>query len=276
MKSKQLSDVQSDSIKYSESLATKLNSLEEEVYAHRNNNEVLDQELLDHLGYDSSEREKYPRMDVYTLAGEAVQDLILTRRKALKSLGVRGASRCNATMLAEKMEEKPNLIKEKQASSARGAARVALAMVLADYPQIDLDYVTQGVSEGADEGALVKVLIGGLRGASITPPSTTSTLFRVTRRTTKMKLPLKMCSLFRPLLCPEKMIMKLVALASHLLWNPRSPCHLLMPEMSRSSCGKNNILHHLAPEWVCNNTLSNLCLRQHRRAETYPASTFER
>ena len=58
------------------------------------------------------------------------------------------------------MSKAPELIEQKQASSARGAARVALALCLAQYPDMDLDEVTSGMPEDADDLALLEACQG--------------------------------------------------------------------------------------------------------------------
>ena len=52
------------------------------------------------------------------------------------------------------MKEAPKFILDKQRSSARGAARTALALVHAHHPEVDLEYCTSGAPEGCDQEAV--------------------------------------------------------------------------------------------------------------------------
>ena len=51
-------------------------------------------------------------------------------------------------------------LKGKQASSARRSARLAFALCLAQYPDMDLDTVTSGMPEDADDLALLEACQG--------------------------------------------------------------------------------------------------------------------
>ena len=52
------------------------------------------------------------------------------------------------------MQEAPQFILDKQASSARGAARTTLALVHAHHLEVDLEYCTTGAPANCDEAAL--------------------------------------------------------------------------------------------------------------------------
>ena len=71
-------------------------------------------------------------------------------RKTCQYLGLKGSKDCSATKLAQKMNLAPTLIRDKQGSSAHGAAHISLAVCLAQYPDMDLDLVTSGLPEGCD------------------------------------------------------------------------------------------------------------------------------
>ena len=58
------------------------------------------------------------------------------------------------------MQEAPLFILDKQASSARGAARTALALVHPSYPKIDLEYCTAGAPADCDEVAIYAQIQG--------------------------------------------------------------------------------------------------------------------
>ena len=58
------------------------------------------------------------------------------------------------------MKEAPKFILDKQRSSARGAARTALALIHAHHPEIDLEYCTSGAPEGCDRDAIFAQIQG--------------------------------------------------------------------------------------------------------------------
>ena len=52
------------------------------------------------------------------------------------------------------MQEAPKFILDKQGSSARGAARTALALIHAHHPEVDLEFCTAGAPTNCDEATL--------------------------------------------------------------------------------------------------------------------------
>jgi hypothetical protein len=58
------------------------------------------------------------------------------------------------------MDVLPELVVDLQASSARGAAAMSLAMCLAHHPEMDLEQVTSGVPPSADVSALLDLVTG--------------------------------------------------------------------------------------------------------------------
>ena len=52
------------------------------------------------------------------------------------------------------MQEAPKFILDKQGSSARGAARTALALIHAHHPELDLEFCTAGAPADCDETAI--------------------------------------------------------------------------------------------------------------------------
>ena len=52
------------------------------------------------------------------------------------------------------MQEVPQFIVDKQESSARGAARLALALIHAHHPELDLEHCTASAPEGCDSAAV--------------------------------------------------------------------------------------------------------------------------
>ena len=117
-------------------------------------------QYTDHLGYDEIERDQHDRRDVYSLAGDVVQELVEGCRKTCKYLGLKRSKNCSATKLAQKMKLATTFIQDKQGSSARGAARISLAVCLAQHLDLDLDLVTSGLPEGCDEDAVLHACHG--------------------------------------------------------------------------------------------------------------------
>ena len=83
--------------------------------------------------------------ETFKLAGKVVQNLIASYRKTCKALRIKGSKDCKASELVKCMNDVPAFILDKQESSARGAARTALALVYARNPDIDLELCTAGV-----------------------------------------------------------------------------------------------------------------------------------
>ena len=103
---------------------------------------------------------KKTRKSLYTKAGVVLRELIQACRNIAKVMTIEGGDTCDAEALAEKKHKVPHFIEDWQKSSARGAARVALAMCLARDSALDLDLVTSGVPVGANDEELLKTCMG--------------------------------------------------------------------------------------------------------------------
>ncbi|KAK1669256.1 hypothetical protein QYE76_057415 [Lolium multiflorum] len=88
------------------------------------------------------------------------KDLISASRKICYNLSIKRSRTCNVRKLVGKMDVLPELVTDLQASSARGAAAMALTMCLAHNPDLDLDQVTTGVPPDADVNALLDAVSG--------------------------------------------------------------------------------------------------------------------
>jgi hypothetical protein len=75
-------------------------------------------------------------------------------------LAIKKSRTCEVRKLIERMDILPELVVDLQASSARGAAAMSLAMCLAHNPGLDLDRVTTGVPPDADVNALLDAVSG--------------------------------------------------------------------------------------------------------------------
>nr|XP_051202448.1 uncharacterized protein LOC127316067 [Lolium perenne] len=116
--------------------------------------------VLDPLGYDEERRSQFPRDDLIQLAGDDCKDLISASRKICHNLNIKKSRSCDVRDLITRMEMLPELVVDLQASSARGAAAMSLAMCLGHNPDLDVDKVTTGVPADADVGALLDAVSG--------------------------------------------------------------------------------------------------------------------
>ena len=103
----------------------------------------------------------YPLMDTthcedekFKLAGGVAQGLIQACRNTCKAIGIKKSGKCTVPKLLKRMRDAPGFILEKQRSSARGAARTALALIHAHHPGLDLEYCTAGAPEDCDQAAV--------------------------------------------------------------------------------------------------------------------------
>ena len=103
---------------------------------------------------------KKARRNLYTRAGMTLRKLIQACRNIAKVMTIEDGDTCDAEALAEKMHKVPHFIEDWQKSSARGAARLALAMCLARNSDLDLDLVTSGVPIEANDEELLKTCMG--------------------------------------------------------------------------------------------------------------------
>ncbi|KAK1652302.1 hypothetical protein QYE76_070107 [Lolium multiflorum] len=122
--------------------------------------DLLNENILEPLGYPEQRRNLFPRDDLLQLAGDDCKDLISASRKICYNLSIKRSQTCNVRKLVGKMDVLPELVTDLQASSARGAAAMALTMCLAHNPDLDLDRVTTGVPPDADVNALLHAVSG--------------------------------------------------------------------------------------------------------------------
>nr|XP_051214089.1 uncharacterized protein LOC127331899 [Lolium perenne] len=111
--------------------------------------------VLDPLGYDEEHRSQFPRDDLIQLAGDDCKDLISAARKICHNLNIKKSQSCDVRDLITRMDMLPELVVDLQASSARGAAAMSLAMCLGHNPDLDVNKVTTGVPADEDVGALL-------------------------------------------------------------------------------------------------------------------------
>ncbi|KAK1632051.1 hypothetical protein QYE76_006366 [Lolium multiflorum] len=122
--------------------------------------DLLNENILEPLGYPEQRRNLFPRDDLLQLAGDDCKDLISASRKICHNLNIKRSRTCDVRKLIGKMDVLPELVTDLQASSARGAAAMALTMCLAHTPGLDLDEVTTGVPPDADVGELLDAVSG--------------------------------------------------------------------------------------------------------------------
>ncbi|KAK1687156.1 hypothetical protein QYE76_048004 [Lolium multiflorum] len=139
--------------------------------------DLLNENILEPLGYSEERRNLYPRDDLLQLAGDDCKDLISASRKICYNLSIKRSRTCDVRKLIRKMDVLPELVTDLQSSSARGAAAMALTMCLAHTPDLDLDEVTTGVPPDADVNALLDAVSGYDTRIAGTRNSTTRSFF---------------------------------------------------------------------------------------------------
>ncbi|KAK1629514.1 hypothetical protein QYE76_003829 [Lolium multiflorum] len=137
-----------------------LNGLRKYMETAEHHWDLLAENILEPLGYSERRRNKFPRDDVLSLAGDDCKDLISASRKICHNLSLKKSRTCGLRKLVKRMDILPELVTDLQASSARGAAAMTLTMCLAHNPEMDLDRVTSGVPPTADVGALLDAVSG--------------------------------------------------------------------------------------------------------------------
>ncbi|KAK1610160.1 hypothetical protein QYE76_033833 [Lolium multiflorum] len=137
-----------------------LNGLRKYMETAEHHWDLLAENILEPLGYPEKRRNKFPRDDVLSLAGDDCKDLISASRKICHNLSLKKSRTCGLRKLVKRMDILPELVTDLQASSARGAAAMTLTMCLAHNPEMDLDRVTSGVPPTADVGALLDAVSG--------------------------------------------------------------------------------------------------------------------
>ena len=116
--------------------------------------------LAEPLGFPAEVPAPHLREFAYTQAGETIGQLIASCRRIAKVLTIKDGQTCDARVLSDKMHLVPDFIEDWQKSSARGAARIALSMALARYPEMDLNMITTAIPDEADAEALLKACEG--------------------------------------------------------------------------------------------------------------------
>ncbi|KAK1617611.1 hypothetical protein QYE76_023128 [Lolium multiflorum] len=107
------------------------------------------------LGYSERRRNKFPRDDVLSLAGDDCKDLISASRKICHNLSLKKSRTCLQAV------KRMDILRVGSASFiSPSAAAMTLTMCLAHNPEMDLDRVTTGVPPTADVGALLDAVSG--------------------------------------------------------------------------------------------------------------------
>jgi hypothetical protein len=112
------------------------------------------------LGYNEERRNEVPRDDLIRLAGDDCRDLISASRKVCHNLNNKDSCTCDINELIKRMDMLLEIVVDLQASSARGAAQMSLAMCLARSPGLDIDLATTGVPPNIDVDALLHACSG--------------------------------------------------------------------------------------------------------------------
>jgi hypothetical protein len=75
-------------------------------------------------------------------------------------LAIKDSRTCDVRELIQKMDVLPELVVDLQASSARGAAQMSLAMCLAHAPNLNIDEVTMCIPKDANPDKLLDACSG--------------------------------------------------------------------------------------------------------------------
>src|SRR3954463_15174021 len=89
-----------------------------------------------------------------------LQNLISTCCKACADIGIIGCEENKVIVLTKCVDDIHSFVMDKQESSARGAARTALALVHAHFPEVDLELCTAGVPPNCDASAVMAEVHG--------------------------------------------------------------------------------------------------------------------
>jgi hypothetical protein len=110
--------------------------------------------FIDPLGYDEAQHELFLCDDLIQLARDDCKDLIC------HNLAIKDSRACNVHELIQRMDLLPELVVNLQASSARGAAQMSLAMCLVHAPTLDINLAIIGIHANADANALLDAFSG--------------------------------------------------------------------------------------------------------------------
>ncbi|KAK1685949.1 hypothetical protein QYE76_046797 [Lolium multiflorum] len=138
-------------------LQTEVNSLRSYMSQAEAGWDLLNSEVF---GYNEERREQFTREDLIKLAEDDCRDLISAARKICYNLALKDSRKCDVRELIEKMALLPELVVDLQASSARGAAQIALAMCLGWNSTLDLDQATTAIPKDSDPDALLDACSG--------------------------------------------------------------------------------------------------------------------
>ncbi|KAK1695975.1 hypothetical protein QYE76_012672 [Lolium multiflorum] len=122
--------------------------------------DLLNADIMEPLGFNEERRNQFPRDDLIRLAGDDCRELISACRKIFHNLNIKDSRTCDINQLIKRMDMLPELVVDLQASSARGAACMSLAMCLARAPGLNLDLATTGVPPNTDVNALLDACSG--------------------------------------------------------------------------------------------------------------------
>ncbi|KAK1683919.1 hypothetical protein QYE76_044767 [Lolium multiflorum] len=114
-----------------------LNGLRKYMETAEHHWDLLATNILEPLGYSERRRNKFPRDDVLSLAGDDCKDLISASRKICHNLSLKKSRTCGLRKLVKRMDILPELVTDLQASSARVPA-MTLTMCLHN-PEMDMD-----------------------------------------------------------------------------------------------------------------------------------------
>ncbi|KAM0925344.1 hypothetical protein ACQ4PT_004266 [Festuca glaucescens] len=103
---------------------------------------------------------EFPHDDLIKLAGDDCKDLVSASCKICYNLALKDSRKCDVRELIRKMAVLSELVVDLQASSARGATQMALAMCLARAPTLNLDEATAAIPKDSNPDELLDACSG--------------------------------------------------------------------------------------------------------------------
>lgn len=118
--------------------------------AYETEAENIDKMIFPCLGFEWPPESPLSRTEAYEEARNSIDDLFEACRGIAKSLSLKRACTTLIDRMTKLMRVVPELIRDWQESSARGAASIALAMCKAHFPTMSFASITCGVPKGTN------------------------------------------------------------------------------------------------------------------------------
>ncbi|KAK1691749.1 hypothetical protein QYE76_008446 [Lolium multiflorum] len=129
---------------------TRIKMLVAETKAYETEAEDIDKLIFPSLGFEWTKEAALSRTEAYEDVRNSINDLFEACRGIAKSLNLKRAGTTVIDRMTKLMRMVPDLIKDWQASSARGVASLTLATCKAHFPAMDFADVARGVPKGTN------------------------------------------------------------------------------------------------------------------------------